>query len=100
MRIFTRAARRLALVGWVGLVGLTLAPAAGRAAAPLEKALPGSTLAYIKADSVAKFRAAFDASQAGQLLNDPAMKPFKDEILAKLEGASKEVKEKIGLSID
>src|SRR5262245_54660524 len=99
MRTLTRAARRLAFGGWAGLGGLTLAPAAGQAAAPLEKALPPTTLAYFKADSVARLRAAFDASQMGQLFADPAMKPLKDDILAKLDEANKEVKEKIGLTI-
>jgi len=91
-----RNALRSALVG---LVGLSLAPAVGRAAAPAEKTLPASTFAYLKVDSVAKLRASFKATQFGQLLADPALKPLKDDIKAKLEEPSQKVKEKLGLTL-
>jgi len=99
MHTRSRAVARLAMAGWLGLAVSVLSPASSRAAAPLEKSLPPSTIAYIKADSVAKLRAAFRSSQLGQLWADPAMKPLKDDILGKLDEASKDAKEKVGLNI-
>ena len=96
MRTMLRGASALALAA--GLVIAGTAPAA-RAAIPSEKSLPATTFVLVKADNVAKLRSAFEHSQLGQLLADPAMKPLKDDISAKLEGANKKVKEKIGFSI-
>ncbi|MBX6313839.1 MAG: hypothetical protein IRY99_13125 [Isosphaeraceae bacterium] len=99
MRTALLAAARPALVGWLGLAVVCLTPTVSRAAGPAEKALPGTTFALIKADSVAKLRAAFEKSQYGQLLADPAMKPLKDDIARKLEETSRKLKEKIGVTL-
>jgi hypothetical protein len=97
MRTMLRGAAPLALAGWLVVAGM--APSAGRAAVPSEKSLPATTFVYLKTDSVAKLRSAFNHSQFGQLLADPAMKPLKDDITAKLESVNNQVKEKIGFSI-
>jgi hypothetical protein len=95
-----RSALRLALTGWLGLAGLTLVAAQGRAAAPPEKVLPDSAVFFVKVTNAAAFREAFRQSQFGQLWNDPAMKPMRDDIAAKLQDASKNLKEKVGVTID
>src|SRR5690348_16022192 len=99
MRTPMRAALRLALTGWLGLAGLSLVASGGRAAAPPEKALPDSAVVFLKVNNAAGLREAWRQSQGGQLWADPAMKPLKDDIKAKLADAGKKLKEKIGVSI-
>src|SRR4051794_2911817 len=99
MRIPLRAARRLAVTGWFGMAGLLLVVAQGRAAAlPSEKMLPDSTVAFIKIQSASGLRQAFRQSQFGQLWNDPAVKAWKDDIIERVDDASKTLKEKIGVA--
>src|SRR5579864_8508228 len=99
MRMPLRKMFRLALCGWLGLAGLCLLAAQSRAAAPIEKALPGSTLALLKVNSASAFRDAISQSQMGQLWADPSMKPVKEDLSAKLDDASKQLKEAIGITI-
>ncbi len=98
MRIPLRAACRLAVTGWFALAGLLLVVAQGRAATPPERMLPDSTVAFVKLQNAAALREAFGQSQLGQLWNDPAVKVWKDEILARVDSESKTLKEKIGVT--
>jgi hypothetical protein len=91
--------QRLALVGWLGLMGTALSTAPAMAAAPSERVLPDSTIFVFKLNDAKKFREAFRASHYGQLWNDPSMKDFRDDLAQKLEDASKQFKEKIGLGL-
>ncbi len=99
MHTAKRAMRRLALVGWLGLLGtaMSAAPAHGRRAP--ERVLPDSTIFVFKINDAKKFREAFRGSHYGQLWNDPAMKDFRDDLGQKLEDAAKPLKEKIGVSL-
>ena len=88
MHTAKRAIRRLALIGWLGLFGLTgLSAHLAQAAAPPERVLPDSTIFLFKLNDVKSFREAFRGSQYGQLWNDPAFKDFRDELGQKLEDA-------------
>ena len=98
MPIPSRAARRLALTGWFAMAGLLLVVARGRAATPPEKMLPDSTVAFVKINNAAGLRSAFLQSQYGQLWNDPAVKVWKDDIIERVDAASKTLKEKIGVT--
>ena len=98
MRTPMRAALRFALAGWLGLAGLSLVAAQGRAATPPEKILPATTVAFVKINDAATLRDAFKQSQFGQLWNDPAMKAWKESLADKLNESSKSLKEKIGVS--
>ncbi len=99
MHTAKRAIRRLALIGWLGLFGWTaLSLQLAQAAAPPERVLPDSTIFVLKLNDVKNFREAFRGSHYGQLWNDPAMKDFKDDLVQKLEDATKAVKEKLGVS--
>jgi len=99
MRTPKRAALRLALTGWLGLAGLSLAAAQGRAAAPPEKVLPDSTVFFVKVNNAAGLREAFRQSQFGQLWADPALKPFREDLSGRLDEGSKAMKEKLGVSL-
>ncbi|MDB6026913.1 MAG: hypothetical protein JWM68_3136 [Verrucomicrobiales bacterium] len=52
---------------------------------PAEKLLPDDTLVFISVPDCARFRTIFDSSPQGQLWADPAMKPFKDNFLKKIQ---------------
>lgn len=90
--------RSVALRG-LTLAGLLLATVAVRAADPVEKALPPSTFAFLKVDDAAKLRQAFNGSQAGQLLADPAMKPLKDRFTQLIDEPSQQLKQVVGVTI-
>ena len=99
MRIPSRAARRLAIASLFGLAGTLALPALSSAAVPTEKALPGSTVLFLKAANAEKLRAAVKGSQFGQLLADPAMKGIKDDVASKMADQSKQLKEKVGVTL-
>jgi hypothetical protein len=94
-----RAALRLALTGWLGLAGLSLVAAQGRAAAPPEKVAPDSAVFFVKVNNAAALREAFRQSQFGQLWSDSALKPFREDLASRLDENSKGMKEKVGVSL-
>jgi Protein of unknown function (DUF3352) len=100
MRTAKIAIFRWALFGCLGLVPL-LGPSVQRAqaAAPPERVLPDTTVFMVKLNDAKAFRAAFRGSQYGQLWNDPSLKDFREELGHKLTEATKDLKEKIGLSL-
>ncbi len=96
MRISLRAA-----LGWALIAGLTVTTGlpAGRAATPVEKTLPATTLGFLKIQDAAKLRDSFWGSQAGQLLSDPAMKPMMDRVEQLLDQPNQQLKQAVGVSI-
>ena len=95
-----RAIHRLAVIGWLGLFGLTgLSARVAEAAAPPERIFPDSTILFLKLNDVKAFGEAFRGSQYGQLWNDPGLKDFKEDLAQRLDDASKTLKERIGVSI-
>jgi hypothetical protein len=100
MHTAQRAIRRFALIAWLGLMALTGLPALStQAATPPERALPDSTIFFLKVADLKAFRDAFSKSQYGQLWNDSAMDKFREELSQKLEDTSRSVREKIGVSL-
>src|SRR5512135_1108189 len=98
MRIPKRAALRLALAGWLGLAGLSLVAAQGRAATAPENILPDSTIGFLKINNAAALRESFRQSQFGQLWNDPALKAWKADLADRIDDASKSLKDKVGVT--
>jgi hypothetical protein len=100
MHTAKRAMGRLVLIGWLGLVGGIGWPTTPvRAATPPERVLPDSTIFLLKLNDTKNFREAFRNSQYGQLWNDPALKDFRDDLVLKIQDATKPLKEKIGVSL-
>jgi len=100
MHMAKRAILRLALVGWLGLSGISgLTANLAQAAAPPERVLPDSTVFLIKVTDINALRESFRQSQYGQLWNDPALKDFRDDIAGKLKDTSNTLKEKIGVTL-
>lgn len=99
MRTPLRAAFRLALTGCLGLAAVSAPASSGRAADP-EKTLPDSTLLFVKVKNVAELRESFKQTGFGQLLADPAMKPLKEDSAARLAESSKDLKAKLGVTLN
>jgi hypothetical protein len=91
MRISFRLAVAFALVGGV------FSPSPSLAAG--EKALPASTVGYLKIEDASKLRAQFKASQFGQLIADPAIAPLKQDVIAQMEEPSKKIQETLGVTL-
>ncbi len=98
MRTPLRAVVRLTLAACLGLAGMSITAASGRAGGP-EDSLPNSTLFFAKFNDAASFRDAFDKTSFGQLLADPAMKDFEADFIEKIDEASKVLKDKVGVTL-
>jgi len=70
---------------FIPLALLCLASAVSAAVPPAEKILPADTLAVITVPDSTKLREVSKNSPAGQLWNDPAMRPIKDKFMARLK---------------
>ena len=67
--------------------------------APGEKLLPKDTLAFFTIADVPEFRQKWDKSSVGQMLHDPQLKPFLDDVQKKIDDASKNMENETGVSI-
>ena len=100
MRTAKIAIFRWAFFGCLGLVAAVGLPVRqAQAAAPPERVLPDTTVFMLKLNDAKAFREAFRASQYGQLWNDPALKDFREELNHKLADVTKNLNEKLGVSI-
>jgi hypothetical protein len=100
MRTVQRAIHPWAVFGWLGLVSLVGLPAPmAEAAATPERALPESTVFFLKINNLKSFRDAISKSQYGQIWNDPSFKVFRDELGQNLEDSTSAVKGKVGLGL-
>jgi hypothetical protein len=70
-------------LGVLFFTGFTLAAAA--VVPPVEKLLPDDTLLLLTTPDFSKLREIYRTSPQAQLWNDPAMKPFKEKFLSKLD---------------
>jgi hypothetical protein len=83
-------------------IALALANAPARAAVPAaEKLLPDDTLVMLSVPDMAKLRDIQKASPQAKLWDDPAMKPFKDSFISKLnEELVKPLERELGVQLD
>ena len=61
--------------------------------------LPKDTLAFFTISDVPEFRQKWDKTSVGQLLHDPKLKPFLDDVEKKIDEASKNMENETGVSI-
>ena len=75
-----RMNKRFEILAWLASLSFI-----GHAAVPTpEKLLPAETLGVFTVPDCAKARAAYDANAGSQLWRDPALKPFKDKLVGKI----------------
>ncbi len=90
-----RSARFRQLAFVFALTAAAAVPAAAWAVPASESLLPATTKLFVSTQNVDEVRAKFKETQLGELVNDPVMKPFiddlKEQIGAKLEKAGKKL---------
>lgn len=84
----------------LALVLSVLPQLAMAAATPADQLLPSSTKGAVLIPSWDKLETAFDATQIGQLLLDPVMKPFVDDLKIQLKSKGSQRLEKLGVTVD
>jgi hypothetical protein len=91
----------VARLSWTSCAGLVLAfcsQSVGFGAVPRsEDLLPNSTKGYVSVANVDEFETAFNKTQMGQLANDPAMKPFVEDLKRQLTEQWTKTHEKLGI---
>jgi hypothetical protein len=65
---------------------------------PTEELLPNTTKGYLSVPNVDQLEEAFNKTQMGQLANDPAMKPFIDDLKRQLREQWTKSHQKLGIS--
>ena len=65
-----------------------------------EALLPKDTLVYFSIANIPEFKAKWEKSSMGQMLRDPALKPFLEDVEKKIEEGSKKLDEEIGVSLN
>lgn len=91
----TSWAARFALAAWVGLA---LAGTV-HAGPPMEQSLPDSTYLYVKIADLSALKDSVGKTSLGQLFQDPAWGPLKEEISGKLDDANNQCKQMFGMEI-
>jgi hypothetical protein len=81
------------LIFWTQTVSLAAVP-------PSETLLPSSTKGFLSVGSVDQLRAAWDKTQLGQLTQDPAMKPFMDDLRRQIQNNWTKTHHKLGITWD
>jgi hypothetical protein len=64
-----------------------------------EKLFPKETLAFFTISDVPEFKTKWDKTSVGQLLHDPQLKPFLDDVKDKLDEGSKKLDDQVGVSL-
>ncbi len=80
----------------LALVLLTISSAL--AARPSEQILPSTTKGYLSAPNIDQLVAQFNRSQLGQLVNDPLMKPFVEQLKRQFRQQGLKQLEQLGLT--
>ena len=78
----------------------SLLPQLAVAATPADQLLPDSTKAALLIPNWDKLETAFDATQLGQLLHDPVMKPFYEDLKAQFRNKGNHRLDKLGVSLE
>ncbi len=74
--------------------------AAAWAVAPSDSVLPSTTKGYLSVAQPAKLTSDWEKTQLGQMMDDPTMQPFVDDMKRQLDGKSTIVTERLGITWD
>ncbi|ADB18591.1 hypothetical protein Psta_3937 [Pirellula staleyi DSM 6068] len=93
-------AHSLLSIRWFSCLCLVLVTSAAVAAPPSESLLPSTTKGYISTQSVAEVREKFSNTQLGELVDDPVMKPFIDDLRVQISTKMERAGKKLGVKWD
>jgi hypothetical protein len=65
-----------------------------------EKLLPNTTTGYLSVPSVAMLRQQWDQTQLGQLVDDPVMKPFVEDLRKQIKNKLSTTRVRLGVTLD
>lgn len=65
-----------------------------------EKLFPKETLAFFSIPDVPELKTKWDKTSTGQMLHEPKLQPFLDDVKKKIGEGSKQVEDEIGVSLD
>ncbi|MHB8968975.1 MAG: hypothetical protein ACYC3X_02740 [Pirellulaceae bacterium] len=85
---------------WMLLVGVGYLPIAASAAPPSEDLLPGNTKGYLSVPNVELLRSKWNETQLGQLINDPVMKPFVEDLRDQIKNKLSTNRIRLGITLD
>jgi len=91
--------------GWICVIlaaglGFPLGQAAGQSAPPSEDLLPENTVGFLSVPDMEALETHWDKTQLGQLMADPIMEPFLDDLQRQFERRISGMRERLGLTID
>lgn len=66
---------------------------------PADRLAPATTKGFLSVDDMDELRARFNQTQLGELMNDPVMKPFTDDLKQQLENKLTQAGMRIGLTV-
>lgn len=84
----------LATLGMHATAGWTPAGGAG------ESLLPATTKGFVSVTNLSDLSAHWNKTQIGQLMDDPAMKPFAEDLRRQMQNRWSGLREKLGLTLD
>jgi len=87
------------MVGLAALVVLELA-ATGWASTPLESLFPSTTRGFLAVRNVQELREHFEKTQIGQLLKDPALQPFVEDLRQQIQERLSGSREQLGITAE
>jgi hypothetical protein len=82
------------------VAGCSLLAATASAVAPSEKLLPNTTAAWLSVPDVDALRAEWKKTQIGQMIDDPIMKPFVEDLRKQLTSKISKTGVKLGITWD
>jgi len=88
---------RLISTAWLVLVTPVWVYAQQR---PHETLFPNTTQGYVSVADVEQLRTSWNQTQLGQMLKDPVMKPFADDLRNQIENRLSQVNQRLGLTLD
>jgi hypothetical protein len=77
---------------------LSLAAATGLAATPCDRLFPATTKAFVSVESVPTFIEHYLKTEFGQLLEDPDVRPFRDDLERQIREKGWDLQDRLGLS--
>ena len=89
-----------ATVGIIGLLLLSTVPVSAQITYNSERLLPATTEGFLAVPDVELLRDRWNATQIGQLMADPVMKPFADDLRRQFEDRFSGMRERMGFALE